>query len=87
MLKISTALAIAALIAGLIVAVPGLSGDVAASTSPTALAKGDRLDARTFGASCSTRGWPYFETQCLRDPMNPTRDARAVRIVTADRLR
>jgi len=47
--------------------------------------KGDRLDLRTYGSACSTRGWPYFETTCLRDITSPTRQAPAVRIVTPER--
>lgn len=86
MIKIISILATSAVVAGLIVMVPGLSGDVVAST-PQPLAKSDRLDARDFGTSCSQRGWPNFETKCLRDTTKPTRDARPVRIVSADRIR
>jgi hypothetical protein len=37
-------------------------------------------------AECSQRGWPHFETHCLRDAASPTRKAKSARIVTADRL-
>lgn len=86
MIKIISALSGAALLAGLIVLVPGLSGDVAAST-PQPLVKSDRLDLRASGAACSKRGWPHFETACLRDVSNPSREAKTVRIVSADRIR
>ena len=53
---------------------------------PEAGAKTDRLDLKTYGGGCSQRSWPYFETNCLRDAASPRREAKAVRIVTADRL-
>jgi len=48
--------------------------------------KAEPVDVRTYGAACSERGWPYFETNCLRDTSNPTRQARPVRVVGTDRL-
>jgi hypothetical protein len=48
--------------------------------------KGDRLDSRPLGVACSHRGWPHYETQCLRDRQYPAGQARNVRIVSADRL-
>jgi hypothetical protein len=53
---------------------------------PEAGAKTDRLDLKTYGSECSQRGWPHFETHCLRDTASPTRKAKSVRVVTADRL-
>lgn len=82
MFKLISALAGSALIAGLIV-LP-MSVDVSAST-PTAAVKGDRLDLRSFGGQCSTRGWPHYEAKCLRDVVSPTREARAVRVVAMSR--
>ena len=48
--------------------------------------KGDRLDLQSYGTACSERSWPYFEAACLRNTVASTRQARAVRIVTTDRL-
>jgi len=83
MLKAFAAMFAAALVAGAVVAIPGLTAQVEAHMLP---AKGDRLDLRTYGAACSQFGWPYYETSCLRDTSSPTRQARPVRIVTSDRL-
>jgi len=79
------AIAAAAMLASVAVLVPGVSDEVSAST-PQPLAKGDRLDVKPVGAACSQRGWPHYETGCLRNPTSPTRQAKAVRIVTVDRL-
>jgi hypothetical protein len=84
MTKILAAVFAAATLAGIAVMIPGLTPQVEAHMY--AVAKGDRLDARTYGAACSQRGWPYFETACLRDTSNPTRQARQVRVVGAERL-
>jgi hypothetical protein len=84
MIKLVAAISAAALLAGLTVTVvPGLSSNVEAHMLP---AKGDRLDLKIYGAACSTRAWPHFETSCLRDTASPTREARPVRFVTTDRL-
>jgi hypothetical protein len=86
MIKLAIAvLAAAAILAGVAVVVPGVSDEVAAST-PQPLAKGDRLDARPVGAACSQRGWPHYETNCLRNLTAPTREAKPVRVVSVDRL-
>jgi hypothetical protein len=79
------AIAAAAMLAGVAVLVPGVSDEVSAST-PQPLAKGDRLDIRPVGAACSQRGWPHYESGCLRNLNSPTRQAKAVRVVTVDRL-
>lgn len=86
MYKLFAAIAVAAILAGLAVVVPGVSEKVEAST-PRAMAKGDRLDLKSYGTACSQRGWPYFETDCLRNLASPTRQAKPVRVVTVDRLR
>ena len=84
MIKLVAAISAAALLAGLTVTVvSGLSSNVEAHMLPT---KGDRLDLKTYGAACSTRAWPHFETTCLRDTTSPTREARVIRFVTTDRL-
>jgi hypothetical protein len=86
MLKLAiAAFAAAAILAGVAVVVPGVSDEVAAST-PQPLAKGDRLDFRPVGAACSQRGWPHYESNCLRNLNAPTRQAKQVRVVTVDRL-
>lgn len=86
MLKIVGMMAGAALIAALLVAVPGMSPEVEAST-PNPAAKSDRFDFKPTGSACSQRGWPYFETSCLRDRAAPMREVKAVRLVSTDRLR
>jgi hypothetical protein len=83
MLKIFAAVFGAALLAGAVVLVPGLTPKVEAHMLST---KGDRLDLKTYGTACSQRGWPYYETSCLRDATSPTRQARTVRMVTIDRV-
>ena len=87
MTKILAAVFATEILAGIIVAIvmiPGVTPQVEAHMY--AVTKGDRLDLRTYGTACSQRGWPYFETSCLRDTSNPTRDARPVRVVGTDRL-
>jgi hypothetical protein len=79
------AIAAAAILAGVAVLVPGVSDEVSAST-PQPLAKGDRLDLKPVGAACSQRGWPHYEAGCLRNLTSPTRQAKAVRVITVDRL-
>jgi hypothetical protein len=83
MIKLVAAVSAAALLAGVAVMVVGGSSQVQAHMYGL---KGDRLDLKTYGPSCSERGWPYFEANCLRDITSPTRQARLVRIVTTDRI-
>ena len=83
MIKLIAAVSGAALLAGIMVAIPGMATTVEAQKYAV---KGDRLDVHTYGAACSNRGWPYFEASCLRDTNSPTRQARVVRIVSTDRL-
>lgn len=85
MYKIFAAIAAAAILATVAVMVPGMTVKVEAST-PKAASKGDRLDYKAYGTACSQRGWPYFETDCLRNLGSPTRQAKSVRVVTTDRL-
>jgi hypothetical protein len=74
----------AAVIAAILVAMPGLS--MVQARGPALGVKGDRVDARPLGTACSQHEWPYFETSCLRDAKKPFGEARQVRIVTTDRL-
>jgi len=85
--KAISAIAAAALVAGVaVVVVPGLTEKVQAST-PVAATKGDRLDIRTaVGPACSQQAWPYYETRCLRDHTRNAGRARPVRLVSTDRL-
>lgn len=85
MYKIFAAIVAAAILAAVAVMMPGMTVKVEAST-PKAATKGDRLDLKNYGTACSQRGWPYFETNCLRDLASPTRQAKSVRLVSTDRL-
>jgi hypothetical protein len=85
MLKTIYAVAFAAIVAAGFVAFPSLSFQVQAR-QPALNGKSDRADARPLATKCSQRGWPYFETACLRDARNPLGQARQVRIVPLDNL-
>ena len=86
MYKLFAAIAVAAILAGAaVVVIPGLTANVEAST-PKMGVKGDRLDYRPTGTACSQRGWPHFESDCLRNSGKPNRQVKAVRVVTTDRL-
>jgi hypothetical protein len=78
MLKILSAIATAALIAGAIVAFIGTSETVDAGT-PEAAQTANRL-VNEAGSTCINRGWPYFDHGC------PHGEARPVRLVTTDRI-
>jgi hypothetical protein len=80
-----TAILLAALIAGAVTVLPGASDKVVAS-APLNSGKGDRLDIRPIGAQCSQQAWPYFEASCLRDRRMAMGQAKAVRLVTPDRV-
>jgi hypothetical protein len=81
-----SAIALAALIAGGVMALPNFSSEVVAS-APIHSGKGDRLDIRTIGTQCSEQAWPYFEANCVRDKrVARGKVVRATRIVTADRV-
>ncbi|HVY59254.1 MAG TPA: hypothetical protein VHA77_15495 [Xanthobacteraceae bacterium] len=85
MLKVLSAIAAAAVIAGAVTMIPGLAQNVEARAAQTS-GKSDRLDAHPYGRACSQQAWPYFETACLRNITSPIRKAPAVRLVTTDRL-
>ena len=63
----------------------GVSSTEARSTPM--ITKGDRLDARDFGAACSQASWPHYEAGCLRNRVGATREAKTVRVVSTDRAR
>ena len=75
----------AGLIAGALTVIPGTSEKVEAS-APLNSGKSDRLDVRAIGPSCSQQAWPYYEAGCLKDRRQGMGQAKATRIVTADRL-
>jgi hypothetical protein len=83
MIKLIAAVCGAAVLAGALVLMTGMSSTVEAQKYAI---KGDRLDVHTYGTACSDRGWPYFETSCLRDTNSPVRQARVIRNVSPDRL-
>lgn len=77
--------ALAALVAGAATILPGASDKVVAS-APVHSGKGDRIDIRPLGINCSEQAWPYFEASCMRDRRMALGQAKAARIVTADRV-
>jgi hypothetical protein len=83
--KTISAIAAAALVAGAITVLPGASDQVSAS-APLNSGKGDRLDIRAVGPQCSQQVWPYYEAGCLKDLRQPMGRAKAVRIVSPDRV-
>jgi hypothetical protein len=83
MIKLIAAVSAAAVLAGALVLTTGMTSAVEAQKYAI---KGDRLDVHTYGTACSNRGWPYFETTCLRDTNSPVRQARVIRNVSPDRL-
>jgi hypothetical protein len=93
MIKLGAAVLVASFLAGLAVTAPGVTPQVEARAveAPTVEAdtyaiKGERMEVRNYGTACSERGWPYFETSCLRDTNSPSHEARAVRVVGTDRV-
>jgi hypothetical protein len=80
-------LAVMALGAAVVLALPGFSPNVEARTDNPRLAmKSDRLDERPIGTACSHRAWPYYEPRCLRDLRPSARRPRAVRMIALDSL-
>ena len=83
MIKVLSAIAVAAFMATALTILPGFAPTVEAGV-PQALAKGDRLDIRTIGKDCSQQAWPNFEASCLRTAGSKS-TVREARLVTADR--
>jgi len=83
MIKVLSAVAIAAFIAAALTVLPGFAPQVEAS-EPQALAKADRPDIRPMGKDCSQQAWPNFEASCLRT-IGAKTVVREARLVTADR--
>lgn len=84
MIKAISAIAVAAFIAAALTVLPGFAPKVEASV-PVALAKGDRLDIKPVGRSCSEQAWPNFEASCLRRAETRTAQIREARLVTTER--
>ena len=56
------------------------------TAAPGAMTDGNRWTSRPIGPACSNKPWPYYESNCVRDVRQPAGEARAVRIVSTDRL-
>jgi hypothetical protein len=87
MIKIYSLIAAAALLAGAVVAVPGLVSASARhdlNTQTTLSARGDRLDIATR-VSCRQQNWPYLDRSCVADHRTESGSGRKVRVVTTDR--
>ena len=88
MIKILAAVGGAALLAGTIVLLPGMTPIdpvvAAQAYGKVESGKGDRVDIRNYGPGCSERGWPYYEPNCLRTSDN--NEVKRVRVVSTDRL-
>ena len=72
MIKLGAAILVGSFVTGLIVTAPGVTPPVEAHTYAVKAVEAPRA----YGAACSERGWPYFETNCLRDTTSPSRDVR-----------
>jgi hypothetical protein len=83
MIKILAAMAGAALLAGTVVLLSGMT-PIDPAASAQAYGKTDRIDLRNYGPGCSERGWPYYEANCLYGSQNT--EVKRVRVVTIDRL-
>jgi hypothetical protein len=88
-----SAVAAAALGAALMMALPGFSPAVEAGTPVTSTSalsvttiKTDRTADRPLVGECAEQAWPYYGAGCLRDRSQASGQARAVRLVTTDRL-
>ena len=83
--KVIPAVAAAAIGAAATLALPGFSPEADAST-PAKVVKSDRLDLRLTGRDCSPQAWPYYEANCLRDRTQAAGQAKAVRVISTDRI-
>ncbi len=81
MIKSLSAVAIFALLATAVVALPGFAPTVQAS-EPVALAKADRLPL-VPAALCAQQTWPNLNQSCLRAA--PNASIREARLVTTER--
>ncbi len=76
----------AAVVAAALTIISGASGKVSAS-APLNSGKGDRLDIRVVGPKCSQQAWPHYEPGCIKDRKMPMGQAKAVRVVSTERVR
>jgi hypothetical protein len=76
MLKMVSAMVAAAVMAGALVLVPGLSQSAEARAKTH---KSDRLDLTVRMASCRQMAWPYYDQRCRKGAAQPAR------MVTTDR--
>jgi len=83
MTKSLLSLTIFMLLGASVIALPGFAPKVQAD-EVAAMAKGDRLEARTVVSNCSTQVWPDFATSCLRHAGSGAKLQEA-RLVTARR--
>lgn len=81
--RMISALIAAAAIAGAMTVLG--AGERVSASAPLNAGKGDRLDMRAAGPKCSEQAWPYYEANCVKDRRQTMSQAKAVRIVTADR--
>ena len=79
MIKSLTALAIFALLAASVIALPGFAPSVKAS-EVVAPGTADRLATRDIVRTCADQVWPNFDVSCLHDGTSgvPVREARLV---------
>lgn len=84
--KALSAIAAAAFGAAIVLALPGFSPEVEAST-PGPVVKSDRLDIRPAATApdCSQQAWPYYDASCLRGTRS-NGQPQTVRVVTTDRI-
>lgn len=84
--KALSAISAAAFGAAVVLALPGFSPEVEAST-PAPVIKHDRLDIQPAAAApdCSQQAWPYYDANCLRIARSDGQ-ARTVRVVSTDRI-
>ena len=81
-----TAVAAAALVAGLAVfltsVAPEAKAEAPAKSSPhQAHAKGDRLPLPVTGARCSSQSWPNYDQSCQFDLRKRVTDTNPVRVI------
>lgn len=80
MLKIVSAVAAVAMLAGASLILPALTPEAIAVVPA---AKSDRADNP---GSCDRQGWPYYEANCLRDVSRNAARVPQVRVISTDRV-
>ncbi len=82
MIKAIYALSAVAVVLAGIAFLPGFTPQVEASV-PVALSRGDRLDIRPVGGTCSQQAWPNLDASCLRNAGTKT-VVGAARVINAN---